>query len=77
MTYLKILKKNYLLPRKIVYLKDRKEKVFNKKILTFLKKYRAKVDLKIFNTTKINNSSISNYLKNSKSKLFLVSLLFL
>ncbi len=74
MTYLKILKKNYLLPRKIVYLKDRKEKVFNKKILTFLKKYRAKVDLKIFNTTKINNSSISNYLKNSKSKLFLVSL---
>lgn len=74
LTYLKILKKNYLLPRKIVFLKDRKEKFFNKKILIFIKKFKTKIDLKIFNTTQINNLSISNYLKNSKSKLFLVSL---
>ena len=73
-TYLKILKKNYLLPKKIVFLKDRKEKFFNEKILTFLKKNRTKTDLKIFNSTQINNISITNYLKNSKSKLFLVSL---
>lgn len=74
LTYLKILKKNFFLPRKIVFLKDRKEKFFNEKILSFLKKLRTKTDLKIFNTTQINNNSISNYLKNSKSKLFLVSL---
>tara|TARA_Y100000816_G_scaffold251164_2_gene201484 strand:+ start:429 stop:1118 length:690 start_codon:yes stop_codon:yes gene_type:complete len=72
--YLKILKKNYLLPKKIIFLKNRKEKMFNKKILTFLYKYRTKVDLKIFNTTQINSINISNYLKNLKSKLFLVSL---
>ncbi len=74
LTYLQILKKNFLLPKKIVFLKDRKEKFFNKKILIFLKKLRTKIDLKIFNTTQINNMSISTYLKNSKSKLFLVSL---
>ena len=48
--------------------------MFNKKILTFLYKYRTKVDLKIFNTTQINSINISNYLKNLKNKLFLVSL---
>mgnify|MGYP001193747430 CR=1 FL=1 len=74
MTYLKILEGNYLLPEKIVFLKDRKEKFFNKKILIFLNKYKTKIDLKIFNNTQINNSVISNYLKNLKSKLFLVSL---
>tara|TARA_Y100000816_G_scaffold191411_1_gene139500 strand:- start:7572 stop:8249 length:678 start_codon:yes stop_codon:yes gene_type:complete len=73
-TYLKILKKNYFLPKKIIFLKDKKEKFFNKKILTFLYKYRTKADLKMFNTTQINNKNILNYLKNSKSKLFLVSL---
>ena len=56
--YLKILKKNYLLPKKIIFLKNRKEKMFNKKILTFLYKYRTKVDLKIFNTTQINSINI-------------------
>ena len=74
MTYLKILKENNLLPEKIVFLKDRKEKFFNKKIVIFLNKYKTKIDLKIFNTTQINNPSISKYLKDLKSKLFLVSL---
>ena len=63
LTYLQILKKNFFLPKKIVFLKDRKEKFFNKKILIFLKRLRTKIDLKIFNTTQINNMSISTYLK--------------
>ena len=37
MTYLKILKENNLLPEKIVFLKDRKEKVLQQKDCNFSK----------------------------------------
>ena len=72
--YLYYLKKNRLLPKKIVFLKNIKEKIYNKKIILFLKKNISQIIVKTFLTKQINNSKVTSYLFKHKSKMFIVSL---
>ena len=71
--YLKYFKKNNLLPKKIIFLKDKKESVINKKILSIFLKNK-KIEPKTFKTKMINSLQVVNYIKKLKEKLFIVSL---
>jgi len=72
--YLYYLKKNNLLPKKIVFLKDIREKIYNKKIILFFKKNIRQISVKTFSTRQINDSKVTSYLFKHKSRMFIVSL---
>lgn len=70
--YLKILQKNGFLPNKIIFLKDLKKNIYNKKITSFLNK--KKKFAKIFVSKNINSKQIIKYLKAQPEKIYIVSL---
>jgi methionyl-tRNA formyltransferase len=72
--YLLYLIKNQIALKHIVFLKDKREKKYNKKIIRYLIKNKKKYVLKIFLSKRINNKKIITYLLNQKEKLFIVSL---
>lgn len=72
--YLLYLIKNQIALTHIVFLKDKREKKYNKKIIRYLIKNRKKYVFKIFLSKRINNKKIITYLLNQKEKIFIVSL---
>jgi methionyl-tRNA formyltransferase len=72
--YLLYLIKNKITLTSIIFLKNKKEKKYNKKIIQHLIKNKKKCKLKVFLSRKINNKKITTYLLNQKEKIFVVSL---
>ena len=69
--YLKILKKNKILPNKIIYLDDKIKSTTSIKIKNILK--NKLYSTKIFKTNDINNKSVTNYLINTDSSYIIYS----
>ena len=74
MSYLRALIKNNISISKIIFLRDKNNKKVNQTIFKILKNIKEKKIIKIFDFNDINNSKISDYLKKTELKIFIVSL---